>query len=53
MVAANEHELNFINQRTEPNHEEERLSELVMQPIKFQSCWLNTHGMVDIGKTRK
>ena len=46
MAAANEHKLNFINQRNEPHHEKEPVK--ISNAAKFQSCWPNTRGMVDI-----
>ena len=41
MAAANEHKLNFINQRNEPHHEKEHVK--ISNTAKFQSCWPNTY----------
>ena len=49
MAAANQHQLNFINQRNE--HEKERVK--ISNTAKFQGCRPNTCRMVDIRKTRK
>ena len=46
MAAATEHKLNFIIQRNEPHHEKEHVK--ISDTAKFQSCWPNTRGMVDI-----
>ena len=40
------HKLNFINQRNETHREKEHVK--ISNAAKYQSCWPNTRGMVDI-----
>ena len=46
MVAANQHKLNFINQRNAPHHEKEHVK--ISNAAKFQRCRPKTRGMADI-----
>ena len=50
-MAANEHKWHFINQGTEPNHENEHVK--VNNAAKFQSCWQKTRGTADLSKKKK
>ena len=46
MAAANQHKLNFINQRNEPHHEKEHVK--ISDAAKFQICWPKSCRMTDI-----
>ena len=46
MAAANQHKLNFINQRNDPHHEKEHVK--ISNAAKFHHCRPNTREMVDI-----